>query len=117
MYRHACSAVGRRGRRRLPISRPLASSRQRRLLYCPRPARRGTWPAFRVFAPTLDLPPTQRGERNSTSLMVAPDRQQVTVTSRRIVVYAAVAHVQAINNGIAEWPAALDHSAAHGTIM
>jgi hypothetical protein len=81
----------------LPISRPLASSRQRRLLYCPRPARRGTWPALRVFAPTLDLPPTQRGERNGTGLMVAPDRQQVwaarTVSSRRIIVYAAAAHV------------------------
>ena len=29
--------------------------------------------------------------------------------------HSAVAHVQAINDGIAQWPAALDNSPAHAT--
>jgi hypothetical protein len=32
-------------------------------------------------------------------------------------VHAAVAHVEAINDGVAQWSAALDNSAAHGSFM
>ena len=40
--------------------------------------------------------------------MIAPDDQPW-----RIIVHAAVAHVQAINDGVAQWLAALDNSPAH----
>jgi hypothetical protein len=59
----------------------------------------------------------QRVELDFARLMIAPDHQQVlarrAIPARRVVVDAAVAYVEAINDGVAQWPAALDNSPAH----
>src|SRR5262249_22040171 len=74
--------------------------------------------AFRITAPIRDQSPTQRIERYLAGPVIAADDEQVlarrTVPPRRIVVHAAVAHVDAIDDGIAKRSAALDDPAAHG---
>jgi hypothetical protein len=49
--------------------------------------------------------------------MITPDHEQILarrgVPPRRIIVYAAVAHVHALDNGITYGPTALDDSPAH----
>ena len=71
----------------------------------------------RVLAPVGDKSPTQRVERDFAGLVIAADDQQVLarrgVPSGRIIVHAAVAHVHAINDGIAKRSTTLDHSPAH----
>src|SRR5262249_57608670 len=77
----------------------------------------GLAPARRVLAPVRDKTPAQRVQRHLAGLVIAADDQQLlagrSVPARRIVVHAAVAHVHAINHGIAKWPAALDDPATH----
>src|SRR5262249_28632376 len=74
--------------------------------------------ALRITAPVRDQAPTQRIERYLAGLVIAADDQQVlarrAVLPRRIVVHAAVAHVHAIDDGIAKRTAALDDPPAHG---
>ena len=73
--------------------------------------------ALRIVAPVGDQSPTQRFERDLAIAVVSPDHQQLLagrrIPSRRIIVHAAVAHVQAIDDGIAQRSAALNHSSAH----
>jgi hypothetical protein len=61
--------------------------------------------------------PAQGVERDLAGLMIAPDHQQVlarcAVPARRIVVDAAVAHIHAGDNAVAQRPAALDDPPAH----
>src|SRR5437667_6804762 len=63
--------------------------------------------ALRISAPIRDQAPTERVERYLTG--IAANDQQVLarrgVPPRWIVMYAAVAHVHAIYNGIAKWSA------------
>jgi hypothetical protein len=58
---------------------------------------------FRVLAPVGDETPTQGIERHHTGPMIAPDHQQVLagrgVPSRRIIVNAAIARVQPVEDG------------------
>ena len=58
--------------------------------------------------------PTAAGQRDCPGLVVAPDDQQLlawrAVPARRIIVHAAVAHVQAVNDAVAQRSAALDNS-------
>ena len=65
-----------------------------------------------------DLTP-ERVQRYLTGPMIAADDQQFLtrrcVPPRRIVVHAAVAHVHAIDDGIATRSAALDDPPTHGT--
>lgn len=64
-----------------------------------------------------DQPPAQRVERHLAGLMIATDHQQIlagrAVPPRRIIVDVAVAHLHAIQNGIAQRSAALDDPPAH----
>src|SRR5262245_32916955 len=74
--------------------------------------------ALRITAPIRDQAPPQRIERYFAGLVIAADDQQVlarrAVPPRRMVVHAAVAHVHAIDDGIAKRPAALDDPPTHG---
>ena len=64
-----------------------------------------------VLAPMGDEASAQRIERDFAGLMIASDYQQVLagcgVPTRRVVVHAAVAHVDAIHNGIPKRPSVL----------
>jgi hypothetical protein len=59
------------------------------------------------------LDPSARVQRHFTGFVIAPDHYQILagrgVPSRRIIVDAAVAHIDAIHYGTAYWAAALDH--------
>jgi hypothetical protein len=74
--------------------------------------------ALRITAPIRNQAPTQRIERYLAGLVIAPDHQQVLarrgVPPWRIVVQPAVAHVHAIDDGIAKRSAALDDPPTHG---
>ena len=74
-------------------------------------------PSFRVLAPVGDETPTQGIERYHAGLMIAPDHQQVLagrgVPARRIIVNAAIARVQSVDDGETYRRAALDESPAH----
>jgi hypothetical protein len=74
--------------------------------------------ALGITAPIRDQAPPQRIERYLAGPVIAADDQQVlarrAVPPRRIVVHAAVAHVHAIDDGIAKRSAALDDPPAHG---
>ncbi len=77
-------------------------------------------PAFRFFAPIGNETPPQGVERHLAGLMIAPNHQQVlarcAVPARRIVVYAAVAHIHAGDDAVPQWSAALDDPPAHGRL-
>ena len=68
-------------------------------------------PPFRVLAPVGDETPTQGIKRYHVGLMIAPNHQQVLagrgVPSRRIIVNAAIARVQPVEDGEAYRRAAL----------
>jgi hypothetical protein len=53
--------------------------------------------------------------------MIVPDYQQVLagcgIPPGRIIVNAAIAHVQTVNDSQAKWRTTLDHPAAHGVYM
>src|SRR5262245_17696895 len=74
--------------------------------------------ASRVLAPIRDQTPAQRVERYLSGLVIAADDEQFlagrAIPSRRIVVETTVAHVHAIDDGIAKRPAALDDPPTHG---
>src|SRR5215813_5310075 len=74
--------------------------------------------ALRITAPIRNQTPPQRIERYLAGPVIAADDQQVlarrAVPPRRIVVHAAIAHVHAIDDGIAKRPAALDDPPTHG---
>jgi hypothetical protein len=61
--------------------------------------------------------PSQRIERHNAGFMVAPDYQQVLarcgIPTWRAIVNAAVVHIDAVDHGIPDRPAALDDSPAH----
>ena len=61
--------------------------------------------------------PTQRVQRDLSGLVIAPDDQQLLAWRRvptgRIIVNAAVPHIHAIDDGITNWPAALDDPPTH----
>src|SRR6516225_5355645 len=73
--------------------------------------------AFGIIAPVGDQAPSQRVERYLAGPVVAADDQQVLtrrgIPPRRMVVQPAVAHVHAIDDGIAKRCAALDDPPAH----
>jgi hypothetical protein len=75
--------------------------------------------ALRVLAPVRDQTPAQRVKRQLARVVVAPDHKQLlarrAVPARRVFVKAAVANVQAINDGKAKRRAALDDPFAHAT--
>jgi hypothetical protein len=77
----------------------------------------GLAPAGRVLASVGNKSPTQRIEGDLAGLVIAPDDQQLLarrgVPAGRIIVDAAVPHVHAIDDGITNWPAALDDSPTH----
>src|SRR5262249_2581173 len=74
-------------------------------------------PACWVLAPVGNKAPPQRVQRDLAGLMIATDDQQLlagrSVPPWRIVVHAAIAHVHAIDDGIAKRPAALDDPPTH----
>src|SRR5262249_14453336 len=70
-----------------------------------------------VIAPVRDQAPTQRVERHISSLVIAADDQQFLagrgVPPPWLVVHTAIPHVDAIDAGIAQRPAALDDPPSH----
>src|SRR5262249_43685445 len=74
--------------------------------------------ALAITAPIRNQIPPQRIERHLAGPVIAADDQQVlarrAVPPRRIVVHAAIAHVHAIDDGIAKRSAALDDPPTHG---
>jgi hypothetical protein len=71
--------------------------------------------ACRVVAPVWDQAPAQRVQRHLAGPVIAADDQEIlagcSVPPRRV--YAAVAHVHAIDDGIPTRSAALDDPPAH----
>jgi hypothetical protein len=67
---------------------------------------------FRILAPVGNETPPQRVERYLASLMIAPDHKEVIawrgIPPGWIIVNAAIAHVDAIDDAIAYRTAALD---------
>jgi len=77
--------------------------------------------ASRVLAPVRDEPPAERVKRDFAGPVLAADDQQVLarcgIPPRRVIVEAAIADVQPIDNGVTQWSAALNYSPAHARRM
>ena len=74
-------------------------------------------PTRRILAPVGNETPAQRVERDLAGLMIAPDDQELLarcgIPPRRIVVDAAVVHVEPLDDAVAYRPAALDDPPTH----